>query len=78
MWDSLSGHDIAIMFVASVAGIAFVAGRVLIALRVRRETYVAAELKLEMIKRGMSADEIEQVLDATPAMHSAVEAEAYV
>jgi len=77
MWDSLSNRDITIMFVASVSCIAVVAVKLISALRVRRETYVAADLKKEMISRGMSADEIERVLNVTPASHSAIEANSY-
>ena len=78
MWESLSSRDIAIMFVASVICIAAVAVKMLSALRTRRETYVAAELKMEMVRRGMSADEIERVLNATPASLSAIEADSFV
>jgi hypothetical protein len=64
MWETLRGQDVTGMVVACFICLAFVAAKAIGAWRDREVVRLAAELKMEMISRGMSAEDIDRVLGA--------------
>jgi hypothetical protein len=74
MWQSMNSGDIAGMVVACGICVTIIIAKAIKARRESEESRLAAQLKMEMIARGMSADEIERVLAARLSVDSSLAA----